>query len=130
METMLFQAHSGVRYLVLLAAVAALVAAAIGWQRRGAEGGPAERPLTAAFVGLLDLQALLGIVLLLMWQFYGQLIGHIVMMVAAVAVAHIGSARAKKKTVAAEASKLRALTIGGALLLVVAGIMAIQRPLL
>lgn len=126
---MLFQAHSGLRYLVLLAGLAAVVVAALGWQRRPAAAAGAERPLALAFVGLLDLQALLGIVLLLLWTFYGQLMGHIVTMILAVALAHIGNARAKKAATPADASKMRAIAFAVTLLLIAAGILSIGRPL-
>lgn len=126
MEVMLFQAHSGIRYLVLLAGVIALIAALIAASRGG--NGP-DAMLTRIFVGVLDLQVLLGIILLVVRPFYGQLIGHIVLMVAAAAIAHIGSTRAKKQTVATAASRMRAITIGVALLAIVAGIMAIGRPI-
>ena len=126
MEAMLFQAHSGVRYLVLLAGAAALIAAIIA-ATRGGKG--ADATLTRIFVGVLDLQATLGIILLIMWTFYGQLIGHIIIMIAAVTIAHIGSARAKKQTVPVAASRMRAITIGITLLLIVAAIMSIGRPI-
>jgi hypothetical protein len=126
MEALLFQAHSGVRYLVLLAGIAALIAALLAASRdgRGADG-----TLTRIFVGVLDLQAALGIILLIVWAFYGQLIGHIIMMIAAVTIAHIGSARAGKQTVPAAASRMRAITIGVTLLVIVAGILSIGRPI-
>ena len=126
MEAMLFQAHSGVRYLVLLAGVAALIAAIIAASR---DGKGADATLIRIFVGVLDLQATLGIILLIMWTFYGQLIGHIVLMIAAVAIAHIGAARAKKQTVAVAASRMRAITVAVSLLAIVAAIMSIGRPI-
>jgi hypothetical protein len=69
--------HSGLRYLVLLAGVAAVVTSAMGL-RGGAAPSGAERASMSAFVGLLDLQVVLGVLLLLYWPFYGALIGHIV----------------------------------------------------
>lgn len=83
----LFHAHSGLRYLVLLFGVLAVVWFAIGWVTgRSFEG--AGRGLFAAFLGTLDLQVLLGLVLL-----FGRL-GvpgvwiHLVAMVSAAVVVH------------------------------------------
>lgn len=125
MENMLFHAHSGVRYLVLLAGLIALVMATVGVVRR--EGGPAraERTSMTAFVGLLDLQLLLGVVLLIVWPFYGALIGHIVMMVAAAAIAHMGSVIARRR---AHGSTIRLAAVAAALFVIVGGILAIGRP--
>ena len=119
--------HSGVRYLVLIAALVALALAAANWQRRGALTN-AERVSMGAFVGLLDLQVVIGVVLLLMWPFYAALIGHIVMMVIAAAVAHGGSIMARRREPAGAA--VRVVTIVIVLVLVVGGIMAIQRSVI
>ena len=54
----LFHAHSGLRYIVLLVGLVAIAVLAIGLIRKKPIG--AERGLTAAFVGVLDLQVLLG----------------------------------------------------------------------
>lgn len=119
--------HSGLRYLVLVAALVALALAAAGWQRRGALAN-AERMAMGAFVGLLDLQVVIGVVLLLMWEFYGALIGHIVLMVLAAAVAHGGSIMARRREPGG--SPIRAVTVVLVLVLVVGGIMAIQRSII
>jgi hypothetical protein len=128
MTTMLFHAHSGLRYLVLLAAVAALVAAIAGW-RRSAAGRP-ERILMASFVGLVDLQVVLGLVLLALRPFYGALVGHIVMMVVAAIAAHAGALLARRREPGRSGSPARAATVVVTLLLIVGGIMSIGRPVL
>jgi hypothetical protein len=128
MTTMLFHAHSGLRYLVLLAAVAALVAAIAGW-RRSAAGGP-ERILMASFVGLVDLQVVLGLVLLALWPFYGALVGHIVMMVVAAIAAHAGALLARRREPDRSGSPIRAVAVVVTLLLIVGGIMSIGRSVL
>lgn len=123
--------HSGVRYLVLLAAVAALGAAIMA----GRPGRPASRTherTYTIFVGLLDLQVVIGIVLLLLRGFYPQLMGHIFTMLLAVAVAHgFGiAARSRERERMQPAAGMR---IAGAVLtviLVIGGIMAIGRPIL
>jgi hypothetical protein len=126
----LFWLHSNVRYLVLLAAVAAIVMAALGWRSPGGGSSGAERGTMAAFVGLLDLQVLLGLVLLALFPFYPALIGHIMMMALAAVAAHVGSVMARKREPARSAAPVRLITVVIALVLVVGGIMAIQRPLL
>ena len=91
---MLFFAHSGVRYAVLLAGFIALVyfayAAATG---KGSE--KVSRILGATFTGFLDLQILLGIGMVVLGLFYSALIGHLFMMIAAAVVAHASMAMAK-----------------------------------
>lgn len=120
--------HSGIRYLVLLAGVIAISAAALGWGRERAVSR--ERTAMAAFVGLLDAQVLIGIVLLLMWPFQPILIGHITMMVLAAVVAHVGSVIARRRSPERQASGTRLAAIAIALVLIVGGILAIQRPVI
>lgn len=127
MAEALFAAHSGVRYLVLGAAFLAAVAALVGARRGGAPGG-LERLLAIAFVSLIDIQVLLGIVLLTQRPFYGGLIGHIVLMVAALVAAHVGSVLVRRRAATGGASRLRFRAILITLVLVVAGITAIGRP--
>ncbi|GMU63686.1 MAG: hypothetical protein AMXMBFR34_54490 [Myxococcaceae bacterium] len=123
----LFYAHSGLRYLVLLLALANLVVLALGAAKK-AEAGKLHRVLGSAFVGLLDVQLVLGVVMVALGRFYPQLIGHLVMMVLAVAVTHGLFVMAKRRP--ERALPLRLLAVGLALLLIVGGVMAIGRPLL
>lgn len=125
MGTMLFHAHSGLRYLVLLLGVLAI--AALLWQRYGAGPLRLRRIATAAFVGVLDIQVLLGIGLLFVRPFYGALAGHITMMVVALIVAHIYSVRTKREADVNRAYSLNAIAILAPLVLIVAGILAIGR---
>lgn len=129
MAETLFTLHSLLRYLVLLAAVGAIIMAAAGWRRPGLPPR-LERPLAGAFVGLLDLQVVLGVVLLTQWPFYGQLIGHIVMMVLAAASAHVTSILARRRPTESAGSGVRLAGFALTLVLVVGGIMAIQRPII
>lgn len=122
--------HSMVRYLVLLAGVGAVVVAAAGLRRSDAGAREAERKTMTAFVGLLDLQVLVGLILVLVWPFYPMLFGHIVMMVLAAVVAHGGAYAARRRAPARSGSAVLAIAAALALLLIVGGIMAIQRPLL
>jgi hypothetical protein len=129
MVTFLHGLHSGVRYLVLLAALAAIALALANLQRAGALAR-AERAAMGLFVGLLDLQVVLGVLLLLFWPFYGALIGHIAMMVLAAAVAHAGSIMARRREPDRSGATVRIMTVVLALVLVVGGLMAIQRSVI
>ncbi len=123
--TLLYQAHSGLRYLVLLAGIAALLLLAYGQAARRPVG--AARGITAAFAGLLDLQILLGLALVVGGIFYGALMGHITLMVVAAAAAHGGAIAARR---AADERRALAFRLGGvivALLCIVLGIVAIGR---
>jgi hypothetical protein len=125
----LFHAHSGLRYLVLLAAVASFLYSIIGavtdrpWDRGG-------RILLVSFVGLLDLQVLIGLVLVFIWPFYPALWGHIVLMVLAAAVAHFTSIVNRRRPPEKKNHLTAALGVVGALILVIGGITAIGRSVL
>ena len=120
----LFHAHSGLRFLVLLAAVVALVVQAMGvFGRR-----PYERPSRismAAFSGLLDLQVLLGIAMVVLGCFYGALMGHLLMMVLAVGALHVCKAYARKQADGRRAHTVALVGVVLALALIVGGIGAI-----
>jgi hypothetical protein len=128
MAELMFTLHSTFRYLVFVAALAALIVGLLGL--RSAEPSKAERALMLAFVGVVDLQVLLGLVLLALWPFYSALIGHIVMMIIAAAVAHVGAAVARRREPARSGSGVRVATLLLVMVLVIGGIMAIQRPLI
>jgi hypothetical protein len=120
----LYMAHSGLRYLVLLLAVALVVYCIVGLATKGTAGRPL-RSLNAAFVGLLDLQVLLGVGLVLSGIYYPALIGHMVMMIAAAALAHVMSVRNRKRP--QPGFVLPLVGTGGALLLIIGGILSIGR---
>lgn len=118
----LLMSHSGLRYLVLLALVALLVYCVIGLVTKKPAGKPL-RIVGAVFVGLLDLQVLLGLSIVVMGVWYPALIGHVVLMVLAAVVAHVTLAMNRRRPVPSYA-----LPLGGAiaaLLLVLGGVMAI-----
>ena len=121
-----YQAHSGLRHLVLLAGIVAALYLAFGWLTSRPYDRPA-RIVMAAFVGLLDLQVLLGIVLVLLRPWSGALIGHIVMMVLALVAAHGFSVASRRATVPKRGYGLALAGVVLALVLIVGGIMAIQR---
>lgn len=122
---MLYQAHSGLRYLVLLAGVAALVVLLIDLSAK--RQSSAARALSAAFTGLLDLQVLLGIGLVIGGVYYGALMGHLMMMILAVAAAHATSILAKREPDARKATIARLAGVIAALVLIAVGVAAIGR---
>jgi heme A synthase len=97
---MLFYAHSGVRYLVLLAGVLTVGYALLGVATRRTYD-PRMLTLSRVFAGSVHLQVLLGIGVLLTGQFYPALIGHIVMMVFAAVVATLVPAVMRRRDPAA-----------------------------
>ncbi|MFP4624816.1 MAG: hypothetical protein ACLFRX_11600 [Gemmatimonadota bacterium] len=127
-STILFHAHSGLRYLVLLAGVLSF-----GYSlARMLQGRPWDRTgriLLVSFVGILDLQVLLGLVLVFVWAFYPALWGHISMMVLAAVVAHVAAALNKRRPAERQSHRLAVLGVAGALILVVGGIAAIGRSI-
>ena len=124
---MLFYAHSGTRYLVLLAGVVTL-AYLITALRRPLDGRG--RMLTAIYTGLLDLQVLLGLVLMMTIPFYPALYGHILMMLLASVAIHVTSVTNKRRLEAEASTGLALAGVVISLLLVAGGIMAIGRTIL
>jgi len=121
--------HSIVRWVILLVAVAAIAKLAYGWRRAGTFDGT-DRGLVMGYSGLLDLQALLGFVLLfgdalvLGEGFPLTRILHGIVMILAVATGHLAG---RGKNDPAPARYRRALTaIAGSLVLVLVGIIIIM----
>jgi len=122
-----YMAHSGLRYLVLLSGVVALLAPLRGMISKGPYDRTA-RIAAASFVGFANLQGLLGILLVVLRPFYGALMGHLVMMVLAIAAAQTLTSWGKKA--AADPARAYRLSLAGvvvALVLMIGGIMAIGR---
>jgi mono/diheme cytochrome c family protein len=131
--------HSTLRWAVVFAGALALGSATHGWWRRRAYA-PSDERAHRAFVGLTDLQFLLGIGLYFFlspfvdafWhsprvamkestlRFFG--IEHVTTMVAAVLVLHVGRVRAKKALTDSVRFRRLALTCFVALALMGAGI--------
>lgn len=128
----LFHAHSGLRYVVLLAGLLSLafsLTAGVrgqGWDRPG-------RVFLSIFVGVMDLQVLLGVAMALILgaggSFYGALWGHLTMMIVAAVVGHVALALNKRRPPERQSHWLAVAGVGLALLLVVGGIMSINRPI-
>ena len=88
MSNFFLNAHSGLRYLILLTGVLTVLYATYG-VASGRAYDKTIRILASSFVGTLHLQILLGVALLLSGLFSSALIGHIFMMVFAAASAQI-----------------------------------------
>lgn len=132
-------AHSWLRWAVLLLGLAALVRSAQGWAQRR-PWTATDRKISAAFVGSLDTQLLLGLLLYVVLsplrptsmaalkaampvaalRFFA--VEHIFAMIVAVAVAHIASSRAKRAADPTARHRRMALGVLFALLLVLAAI--------
>jgi hypothetical protein len=124
--TFLYMAHSGVRYLVLLSGLVALVVLLRGLVTGAAYGKPA-RISAASYAGLLSLQGILGIAMVIMGRWYGALMGHMAMMVLAIAAAQTLTGWGKRSPDAKRAHMLSLAGVVVSLLLIVGGIMAIGR---
>ena len=90
---LLFMGHSGLRWLVLLMAVIAIVKFLVGWMRRSPFTG-LDRGLMTGISGLMDLQVTLGLLLMLWSGFAGAgfplyRLGHGLIMILAAIVAHL-----------------------------------------
>ena len=125
---MLFYAHSGLRYLVLLMGIVVLAYAAHGLATKR-EYDTRMRALSAAFTGLVDLTVLVGFANLFTGTFYPQLGGHIVMMILAAVVAHIVHGVMKRRPDDQKSFTPHLVGTVAVLGLVAAGILAIGRPI-
>lgn len=125
----LFHAHSGLRYLVLLAGVVSFGYSLIAMLRNR----PWDRPgriMLSSFVGLMDLQVVIGLVLVFVWAFYPALWGHLTMMILAAVVGHVAAGVNKRRPPERQSHRVAVLGSAGALILIIGGIMAIGRSIL
>ena len=125
---MLLQAHSGLRYLVLLMAVVVIGYAVFGLVTKRSYD-KRMRIFSGMFVGFMDLTVLLGLANLFAGTFYPQLGGHIVTMILATALAHVVHGVMKRRP--PEAQTFTPHIVGTLIVLacVFGGIMAIGKPL-
>jgi hypothetical protein len=138
--------HNIVRWLVLLAGIWAVVLVWRGWLGRR-QWTPSEARATRAFVGILDLQLLVGLALFAVlspltrqgFRDMGAamrdapvryfLVEHPVIMLAAIAAAHIGSAQVRRAGTDADRFQ-RASIWFGLSLAALAGFIPWARPLM
>lgn len=121
---LLYHAHSGVRYLVLLAGFAVLAYAVYALLTRRPYDQLMRR-LGGAFAGLVHLQVLLGIGVLFTGRFYPALGGHIVLMVFAAVAAQTVPSVMRRRPMEERTFFPHLIGTLAALALIVAGILAI-----
>jgi hypothetical protein len=122
--TALLHAHSGLRYVVLLLALVNVAVLVKGLATKSTPG-TLERILGASFAGALHLQVVLGLVMVAMGRFYPQLVGHLVMMLLAAVLAQATLSLNRRRPRPGQLLPL--IGIGGALVLMLGGILAIGR---
>lgn len=122
----LLMLHGGIRWLVALVAVVAIVRYGLGLLQNLAYGR-LDRGLMAAFTGLLDLNFLLGLILLfgLGGGFPMHRVEHAVTMLLAVIVAH-SSAAWRKSEDASRKFRNNLIVIVLALVLVIVGVVRLR----
>lgn len=129
MSIFLLQSHSGFRYLILLAGVLTVL-----YSIYGAVSGRAYdrkmRILSSSFAGLLHLQLLLGLALIFSGRFQPAVIGHVFMMLLAAAAGQIPVSVMRRRPEEEKTYLPHGVWALAALAMIVAGVMAIGRPLL
>ena len=124
----LLDIHSIIRWLVVIVAAIAILKFALGWVGK-TPFQPVDRGLMSSFTGLLDLNVILGIVLLLAWglrdsEWPMYRIEHAGTMLLAVVVAH-ATVRWRKKGDDAAQFRNSLITIVVVMLLVVVGVVSV-----
>ena len=113
--------HSIVRWLVVIVAVIAVVRYALVMAGRAQPSGM-DRGLMSGYTGLLDVNVLLGLILIIGLGFTLPAIEHAVTNVVGVAVAHIFARRARKPTDEKAAARQRLIGVVVSILIIVVGV--------
>ncbi len=122
--SVLYQVHSILRFAVLLSGLTMVAMCFAGLMQAQPFTKPG-RIMGSVFAGLLHTQVLVGLALVMVWPWVPRNIGHIVMMVAAAALAQVMLSKNRRH---ATPNWVRPLIgVGGALVLIAAGIFAIGR---
>lgn len=125
---MLFFAHSGLRHLVLLAGLAAL--GYLVYAVATKSGNPrVARILGASFVGLIDLQVVIGLLMVALGLYYPAILGHLFMMLGAAVVGHAAMVMGRGAETPDKGLKIQLAGVVVALLLIAGGILSIGRSL-
>ena len=88
MDSIVLTIHSLNRWLIVIVGIVAVVKFLIGWLGNK-EYQSMDRGLMSGYTGLLDLQLLLGIILLITRGIVGYQIEHAITMVIAIVLAHL-----------------------------------------
>jgi len=131
MYQFLLHAHSGLRYLILLAAVIVVIKSLIGWFGNTSYS-KFDKILAPSYVGLMHLQLLLGLILYFISPMVTYNMGdkvsrywsveHITIMILAVAAAQIGRSISKKAGDAQVKFRFQFIFFGISILLVFVGL--------
>lgn len=114
--------HSIVRWLVVLVAVVAVVRFALVMAGKAQSSGM-DRGLMSGYTGLLDLNVLLGLILIIgLGEWEAVQIEHAVTNIIGVAVAHIFAQRAKKMEDARLKARTSLLGVVISILIIVVGV--------
>jgi len=128
MSTFFLQSHSGLRYLVLLAGVLTVLYSIYG----AVTNRPYDsrmRIISSSLAGLTHLQILLGMALIFSGRFQPAVAGHIVMMLFAAAACQIPVSVMRRRPEEEKTYLPHGVGALVSLAAIVAGIMAIGRPL-
>jgi len=128
MTNFLMNAHSGLRYLILLAGVLTVLYAAYGVASRRAYDKTI-RILASSFAGTIHLQLLLGLALLFSGLFQPAVMGHLFMMLFAAAAAQIPVSVMRRRSEERKSYLPHGIAALVALAMIVAGVLAIGRPI-
>ncbi len=127
MDALLLTLHNLVRWIVVILAVYALARAYSGWLGKR-PWSPADQQSGMFFTAALDIQVLLGVILLIFdWLTTGSpglffLVWHIPLMIIGAAIVHIGRTRSRKASDDAGKHRLAALWFTIGILVVLVGI--------
>ena len=128
MSNFMMNAHSGLRYLILLGGVLTVLYAAYGMVS-GRAYDKTIRILATSFVGTIHLQILLGLALLFSGRFQPAVTGHIFMMLFAAAAAQIPVSVMRRRPEEQKSYLPHGVGALAALAMIAAGILAIGRPI-
>ncbi len=128
MSNFMMNAHSGLRYLILLGGVLTVLYAAYGMVSARVYDKTI-RILATSFVGTIHLQLLLGLALLLSGRVQPALTGHIFMMLFAAAAAQIPVSVMRRRPEEQKSYLPHGVGALAALAMIAAGILAIGRPI-
>ena len=128
MSNFMMNAHSGLRYLILLGGVLTVLYAAYGMVS-GRAYDKTIRILATSFVGTIHLQILLGLALLFSGRFQPGVTGHIFMMLFAAAAAQIPVSVMRRRPEEQKSYLPHGVGALAALAMIAAGILAIGRPI-
>lgn len=128
MSNFFLNAHSGLRYLILLGGVLTVLYATYG-TASGRTYDKTMRIVASSFVGTIHLQILLGLALLFSGRFQPAVMGHLFMMLLAAAAAQIPVSVMRRRPDEQKSYLPHAVGALAALAMIAAGILAIGRPI-